>query len=320
MNRKLAVLSVVIVAVLSAGCMGVLLGDDDPVEHAPQESDVLVHVDMAMYEDDDVERLANTMADEDPGFDGLDEEFEEFEDETGLDPTEAHEVLVFAEIPDQETQMDPDAEEFGGLIVYSDWDEDDVIESIEDEEDTDYELTEHAGEDALYEPTEEPDFGDALYVGVLDDGQFVLGTESGVTASLDIAYNGADPVDGDVREMYDDMHGGHVTVAAGITDELEDDPTINDEIAQAEVVGGAFDTDDGAVSLEGQVIAADENVAMDTADMIDGGLATARQFTEDEDVENELREVEVEQDGTTVTISYQGDIDDLETLMEMDDL
>ncbi|MHC3439028.1 hypothetical protein ACYJ1Y_13245 [Natrialbaceae archaeon A-gly3] len=300
--------------------MGVLSSDGDPVEHAPQQSDVLVHVDMAMYEDDDVERLANTMADEDPGFDGLDEEFEEFEEETGLDPTEAHEFLVFAEIPDQETRMDPDAEEFGGLIVYSDWNEDDVIESIEDEEDIDYELTEHAGEDVLYEPTEEPDFGDALYVGVLDDGQFVLGSESGVTASLDVAYDGADPVDGDVREMYDDMHGGHVTVAAGITDELEDDPTIDDEIAQAEVVGGAFDTDDGTVSLEGQVIAADENVAMDTADMIDGGLATVRQFTEDEDIENELREIEVEQDGTTVTVSYQGDIDDLEALMEMDDL
>lgn len=320
MNRKLAVLSVVVLAVLSAGCMGALSSDGEPVEQAPQESDVLIHLDMAMYGDDDVERLAGAAADEDPGFDGLDEELEEFEDETGLDAGEAHEILFFAEIPDMEAQMDPDTEELLGFIVHSGWDESEVIESIEDEEDIEYELTEHAGEDVLYEPTEEPAFGDAVYVGVLEDGQFVIGTEAAVTASLDTVYDDADSVDGELREVYDDMHGGHVTVAVDIGEEVTEGMGFGEEVAQATVAGGSFDTSDGDVILSGQVIAAEENDAADIVDMINGGLATARQAADDADVEDELRKMEAEQDGTTVTISYEGSIDDLEDLMEMDDV
>lgn len=321
MNRKLAVLSVVVLAVLSAGCMGMLSDDGaEPIEQAPQDSDMLFHVDMAMFDDDDVERLSETMADEDPATDGIEEELDEFEDETGLDPDEAEEVLVFAEIPDMETQMDPDAEEFAGFIVHGEWDQDDVIESIEDAEDTEYELTEYAGEEVLYEPTEEPEFGTATYVGVLADGQFVMGSESAVKASLDVGYDDADPVDGDLLEMYEEMHGGHVTVAVEITDGLTDGAMgVDEEVGQVEVAGGSFDTDDGQVAFVGQAITADEDAAMDIADMINGGLATVRQFVEDEDAEDELRAIEVEQDDTTVTISYEGDIDDLENLLEADE-
>lgn len=314
MNRKVVLLSVVILTVISAGCMGMLSGDTDPIEQTPQESDVLMHVDMGLFEDDDIEQLSKTIGEEDPAFDGIDEELEEFEDETGLDATEADELLVFA---DTEPQTG-DGEESFGVVVHSDWDEEELIESIEDEGDITYEATTYAGEDVLYEPTEQPEFGTAFSVGVLDDGQFVIGTESAVTASLDTVYDDAEPVDGELREMYEEMHGGHVTVAVDVSDEFADATGITEDATQATVAGGAFDTGDGQVVLESQLVTGDENTAVDLTDMIKGGLAEVRQDASDEDVEDELRSIEVEQDGTTVTISYDGDIDDLEELMESD--
>lgn len=325
MTRKLLLVCSVVLAVVGAGCLGSVPGigggDQAPIEQAPQGSDVLIHIDMAMFEDEDVERVSEALAAADPTVDDPANELEAFEAETGLDPEAAQEFLVFMELPDPEATMDPEQEEFSGFIVHSAWDEAELIESIEAEDDTEYVLTEYAGEDVLYEPAADPEFGTPLYVGVLDDGQFVLGSEAAVTASLDVVYGDADPIDGQVRTMYDDLRDGHVKVAVALSDDLTDAATMaaGPEAQAAELAtaaGGVFYTDSGTAGFEGQLYAADEDAAMDVADMIDGGLATARQLTTDEAAEDHLRAIEVEHDETTVTVNYEGDVDELVELIE----
>lgn len=326
MTRTLLLACSIVFVVVGAGCLGSVpgLGDDGkaPIEQVPQGSDVLVHVDVTMVEDEDLDRLSEALKDADPTFDDPENELEAFEEETGLDPEAASEFLVFAEIPDRTAQIDSDDEEFVGLIVHSAWDEAEVIESIEVEEGTEYVRVEHSGEDVLYEPREERDFGTSLYVGVLGDGQFVFGSEEAVTASLDVVYGDAEPVDGEVRALYDELRDGHVKVVVAPNDDLVGAaaPVVPaQEAGVTELVtaaGGVFYTDDGTVGFEGRLHTVDEDGAMDVADMIDGGLATLRQLTMDEAVDDQLRSVEVDHDETTVTVDYQGDVDDLVALIE----
>lgn len=327
-TRQLAVLGVVVALVALAGCAGVLSDDaGEPADHAPDNSDVLVHLDMAVMEDDESQQLLNALAEEDASVEDQEDLLNDFEDETGLDLRESQEALLFADA--EQAYMDPMAEEYLGFIVYSDWETDAVIEAIEEEEDTEYERTEYAGEEALFEPAEEPEWGQALYVGLLDEGKFVFGSEAAVKDSLDVAHGDADPVSGDVREAYDNSEDGHVTFAAappadaipeGESTDVGGVTVSSEPFQNVDAVSAVYFTGDGTAGSEVQVYTSDEDSAQDIYDLVDGLTSTASGTIEDDDVADQIRAIEVEQDGSSVTVTYEGDVDSLVELIEKADV
>ncbi|WP_049924391.1 hypothetical protein [Halopiger djelfimassiliensis] len=326
-SKRLAMLGMVVVLVATAGCLGSITGvfsDEaaEPAEHAPEGSDLLVHADMAMMEDGDNQRIMDALVQQGADTDGHQDAFAEFENETGLDPEDAQQVLFFADL--SKDSMDENA----GFVVYSDWDTDTVISAVEDDEDTDYEQTEYEGESVLYEPTEEPEFGSVMYVGDLGDGKYVFGDEKGVRSSLAIEYGDGKAVSGDVRDAYDDTRDGHVTMAATLPDETvpnNDDPFTPNEIDfepfhNVSTITGVYYTDDGNAGLEMQLNAETEDDAIDVADVTDGAISVASGSLDDDDLKDELRKIETEQDGSTVDVTYETSVDKIVELLEREDL
>ena len=320
-RKRFVLVGAVVALALLAGCAGIVSDDADPVEHAPDGSDALVHVDMSMLADEDNRELLEALAESNGEYDTLDDVAQEFENETGLDPAESRHLLAFGDLEGGVWDSS------GGVVVYSEWETEAVVEAVENEEDTEYERTTYEGEDVLYEPVEDPAFGTPVYVGVLGDGQFVFGDEESVTASLDVEYGDADPVSGAVREAYDDARDGHVTIAVEPPAEQipADDPTMPAEVdlepfQKVNAISAVYYTDDGNAGVEATFVTESEDVALDVADVIDGAVSLASGSVRDEKLTDELREIEVEQDGATVTVAYQTPVDDIVALLEDEEL
>ena len=318
-RKRFVLVGAVVALALLAGCAGVLSEDADPVEHAPDDSDALVHVDMSMMADEDNRELLEALTDANDDYDSPEDIAQDFENETGLDPAESRHLLAFGDLEGGIWDSS------GGVIVYSDWETETVIEAAD--EDTEYEQTTYKGEDVLYEPVEKPEFGTPMYVGVLGDGQFVFGDEESVKASLDVEYGDADPVSGPVRDAYDDARDGHVTVAVAPPAEQipADDPTLPAEVdlepfQRVTAISAVYYTEDGEAGVEAKFVTENEDVALDVADVIDGAVSIASGSVQDDKLTDELRAIEVEQDGATVTVTYQTPIDDIVALLEGEEL
>lgn len=320
-KKRFVLVGAVVVLALLAGCAGMLSDDADPVEHAPEGSDALVHVDMTMMADEDNQRILEALVDADDDLEDQEAIVEEFENETGLDLRESRQFLAFGDLDGGPWESS------NGVIVYSEWETEAVVEAVENETETEYERTAYAGEDVLYEPVEKPTFGEPLYVGVLGDGQFVVGDEESVKGSLDVEYGDAEPVSGHVREAYDDARDGHVTVAVAPPAERISgvDPATSDEIdlesfRRVDAISVVYYTDDGTAGLEAKFVAEDEATARDVADVVDGAISLASGSVQDDDLTAELRAIEVERDGEIVSVRYETDVDDIVALIEEEHL
>ena len=323
LRRTVALVAVVALLVVTAGCLGILSSSDDRSAQAdvvPADADFLVHVDMGVLTDGEAQQLFETASEEDmsEGFDDMDEALAEIEDEFGLDPRAVDNVLVFG-------SMAADLE-YGGAVVDTSWDVEDVVSAIEADEGIEYELTEHAGQDVLYEPTEVSTLGDPLYVGELEDGQLVFGDEHAVTGALDVSYDGADALSGPVRDAFDDSPSGYVTFAAGTPDELvpgadpmaDDDPMAGGDpmmgggmgdLGEIEAVAGAIYTSSGNVGIEARAIFSDSSTAGEMAEMIEGVLPMLAM--DDPELAEQLDKLDVSTSGSALVVTFETPVDEL---------
>lgn len=315
-HTKIAVGLIVLLAL--AGCIDGLIdgGADDPVEHVPSDAEFVVHVDMAVTQDEDTLTIVDALAEDDPSVNDSDEAIEEFEDEVGLDPAELSDVTVYM-TPIDDAEFGEPQEEVG-IVLYADWDEDELIEAIEENEATDYEETEWDGV-TVYEPEEE-DFS-PMYVAVLDEGEYVIGDEGAVEGAIAVANGEDDGISDDMRDAFEDLDDGYVTFVGAADDEHVPDETPVEDVdttpfEDISVVAGSYGTDSGEVVLEVQMHADSENSATDVADVTDGGVSMLRGLTDDDDVKDQLQNVEVEQDGDRVIVTYESDVDDIVEFIE----
>lgn len=306
-----------------SGCMGMLNGeeDTDPVEYVPSDADTLVHVDMAVAEDEDTQKLADAFAASSSSDDVEDSEdvFKEFKNETGLDLKEVSDVTLYT-IPNEGAEW-PEPQQHMGFVLYSDWSEDELISTIEEEEDYNYTTTEK-GDVTVYEPDVSEDYmGEPMYVAVLEDGTYVLGDEAAVNGAADVAAGNADPVDGELKTGFEEVNDGYVTFAYEVSAEDIPEQNPNQQIdtsafKDVSVIAGSYNTDDGTVVAESKLYVESEDSATDVKDVTDGMFSMLRGTAPSEDVKDELRSVEVTQDGDVVTVTYEGDVETLSTIIE----
>lgn len=202
---------------------------EDSINYVPASVSVLVDVDMAVTESDATRTLVESY-----GADDEEDYFEEFESRTGLDPEEAEAVLAFAD------ESNADDEE-GTLVVEGPWDEDEVVEALQDATDAEYEETDHdAG--TIYEPQG----GDAeVYLGVAAEGQYVIGTEADTRTCLDVYGESADGLEGPLRESFEDAREAEPASTEGASQELDRDDETETEDDSGDGDGDETETDEG---------------------------------------------------------------------------
>lgn len=316
-SRSRIALLVVALFAVTAGCMGAT-GGQEAIDYVPGDADGIVHVDAEITTDEDIQTLTDTLATSDPAVEDTDSMLSQFEDQTGLSPDAASEFLYFMQPSDGEG-VGSTADQ--AVIVNAEWSEDEVVESLEGAEETTYEQVDDAP-GAVYEPADDQQFSQTSWIGVLGDNMYVIGDEAAVRSSAGVAHDDAPAAEGAIRSGYD--KDGLVTFAfVSVSDDIPTDQSVGGgqvDVSALEglnTVSGSIDTSSGTLELTTDLEANSESDATDIADVVDGGLALVRSsYVQDEATADELREIDVSADGSTVTVNYSGDVEQIGSIIQ----
>jgi len=257
---------------------------------------------------------------------------EEVENRSGLDPRAVEQVIVYSQR--QENFTSPP---YQGAIVEADWETSDVVDAVSESTNRTYRNTTVDGV-TVYKPEQTEDdnvtsFGPPepdQWVAVLDENEYVFGTEQAVADAVDVEVDDADPVDGDLRRAFDDTRDGYLRYAQSsqnvnvtqINRTMGQSTGLNvTAYAQAyndlHITSGTYYiTEDGeALGTESRVLTNSTDTARDVEDLAQGFISIQAGAIQNETLETELRETDVTRDGTTVTVSRETDIETAETLV-----
>ncbi|WP_436909790.1 hypothetical protein [Halosimplex marinum] len=258
--------------------------------------------------------------------------FDEVENETGLDPRAAEQVITFSQR--QENFTSPP---YQGAIVEADWAKSDVVDAVEENTNRSYRNTTVDGVTVYKpEPREEENvttFGPPepdQWVAVLGDGEYAFGTEQAVNDTVQVEVGDADPVDGDLRRAFDSTRDGYLRYAQ--TSQNVNVTRINQTMGQSTGLnvtayaeayndlhitsGTYYIADDGeTLGTESRIMTNSTDTARDVKDLAQGFISIQAGAIQNETLESELRATEVTRDDTTVTVSRQTDIETAETLI-----
>lgn len=304
------------------------------VEQVPGEANMLVRVDMAVANDTASQRLVRsglnssleelTSRDSDSVLsaavgnrtvdrDNVSAVGGEVDERTDLDPRAVSEVVVFGKLSRSMSYTDA---EYGGVIVHADWDRAAVLETARNGTTT-YERTSYNGQTVL-----KPVSGNASevqWVGVLDSGQYVLGSEAAVKDTIDVAAGDAAGFGGKLRTAYEDTRPGLVRFAFAVPDESvpsgETGSVDTESFQDVDTVAGSYYTTATGAGVEVRLVAAGPQSARDVEDVTNGLRAIASGTVENETTEAALRQVSIERSGSTVTVSYEQSVDTVEAVV-----
>lgn len=327
LRGRQAVLAVALSALLvTAGCSGFLDSGGDggadgaQLDSVPNDAEFVGYVDASgMVGDDSLRSLANTAfetrAETSPYYEGpesVSEMLETMEEESGLSPEKFNDVTFFGTSGDR---VATNAEQ-AGMIVTSEFSEDEIVSSME-EEGTD--LTEES-----YQDTTVYSYGydNQNAVAALGDGNFALGDTAAVKKVLDVRADETDALAGDLRSTYENTDDGYVRFAIDVpqeevpTEELgSGSPLDTSAFNTVQFISGSLSTSGDSVTANVNMVSESSDDASRTADLVDGALSIYSGVG-NEEIRSTMEKLSVSQDGDTVTISFTDSVENLEELIE----
>ncbi len=304
------------------------LGADQMADKVPEDVDVVMYMDPDVAEDETTKELVNSLINMSKerqgelytGPDSYEEMMANTSSNTSLEMDKLNSVMLYATYPDASDSAGmglPD-DSYGGFIIDSEWSEETFIEETESNG-TEYAEDDYKGY-TIYTEENVSEDENRDWIGVLADGQYVVGSEDAVKDAIDVDRGEMDSFGGDLRTAYDDTQSGENTYmkfAATFPDEEKLNQTGTgvtsakqfESLKSISVVSGSYYTADDEIGMQMRMETGDEGDADDVAAMIDGGVAWTKQFAGTNETRALLDDVDVEQDGTAVKMTFESDVD-----------
>jgi len=315
-QAKLTILAVLVVFL--AGCGGLGGGDggdgssspapsEDALDMVPTGVDGVMYFDSGIIEDQTTEDLADgfiQMAQEQQGSaytgpDSYQDLLDEFESQSDLSPSGFQRVTVFGQF-----NQNMEAEEYAGGIFQTDWTYEEIVDA------TDQELgdVEESSYNGVTVYISEDEFGEVTWLGDLGDGTFVVGTEEVVKDVIDVNQGDANAFSGTLRDSFENAQDGYMKAAFTVPEEQFDENAGGQmgNPNDIEVITMTYYTSGDTMNLDTQLTAASESSAQEFQQSIGFVLDFAVSDMEQQNPElaSLLEQLEVSQDGNTVTIAF----------------
>lgn len=291
-----------------AGCSGgpgdSSSGNLATVESVPAESQVLINMDFAgMIEDQNLRDVGNAFIGglaEAEGYNGptdIDSAFAAAEDEAGITPSDVSSMLVFGKV-EQDS-------EYGGALMNSSISEEDLTAAAS-ENGAEYEESTYGGKTvytttAMITPTGEDVGIDSGALGVLGDGQYVLGTQAVVEDVIDVVNGDADPVSGEVLTNYENTTEGYLRMAAQLPEDFGQESGMS-VASSVQYLSGSFYSQESELGLDITMHTESSDAATQLQGLFQAQLDQMGQDA-DEQLAQFLEGVTIETDDANVTIS-----------------
>lgn len=340
LDRRTVLASGAALAVGLAGCNeegGDSAEPGDLSSYVPASAAAVVHADMALTGSQATRDLLTAHAGED------DEDLlQRVERETGIDPEDIDEVLVFSEEPGADRRT---------LVVAGDISEAEARSAAEERRDADYEAVDH--DNGTVYSADDPE---APSVGTVAEGQYVVGDEADVKTALDVFAGDEDGLRDPLRGAFEDVRSKQGAGGTGTDTETEaqgdgnetnggetggsdlqqyvasatDQPRAylpeddSDQVPagvsldlyeELETATATYAAGGSEVAIDIDLRAPDEDTAASVRDFTGTILTVLRSSAEDQAVVDELAQVSVERDGAVVTVDYRSDAEGAATLV-----
>ena len=334
---KIAVVMVLVavagIGVAQLAVLGTGGGSSGAVEQVPADVDSVTTIDMTVLEDETADRLYTE------AYESVSEEVNDteaigmvpanlsalsdrVENESGLDPRDAEEVVYF-----QQQRENFTAPAYAGAVVHADWNESALLDIVANETDTDYENTTVDGVTVYRPNTEEEDeefgFGpDPRWVGVLGDSEYVVGTENAVRDTIAVSVGNGSALSGDMLSAYQETRDGYLrsvqrsqNVNVTAINQTAGSTTGLNVTAYAEAyndlhitASSSYTTDDG-IGSQTRILTNSTATAEDVESLTQGFISIQAGAIQNETIKSELRAASVSRDGTTVTVTRETSVD-----------
>lgn len=309
--------------------VGPFADGSDVVESVPEGVDVVVYADPGVAQDQTTADLMNGLIDvskrTEAAYDGPDDYQELLENasaEAELDVEALNGVAMYGAYPEENESDIEDG--YFAMRIDSDWGEDEFVESFND---TEFEQREYEGYTVYVEQREHdedrPDYlrddSPLTWIGVVADGQYVVGTEQAVKDGIDVERGELDTFGGDLRTEYDNTREGYVRFAATVPRDRIPDSGMSRQfsaVRDIEVVSGSYYTEGDEIGMEARLTTGSESDADDLQSITDGAVATGKQMARTNESAALLDNAEVVQDGTVVVITFQSPVEDILAAVE----
>lgn len=331
-NVVIAVAAVVLLAGVGAAALqtGLLssgeeqASDVDASTQVPGDVEIVMHVDMDIIDDENTRTLVNSQLEKSEMDDepqSIEEAITEIENESELQIQDADEIMVYGQNPETTVGMES-TDEYIGIIMHGAWSEEDFVAAFnENNDDQTFEETTYK-EQTLYVADGEGEFQDDMYLGVLGNGQFVAGSEDAVKDALDVEAGDASAWSGELRSKYDNTRDGYITFAMDVPqDELPEEdssstPIDTSAFSEIEYMSGVYYTSGDNMGMEMDMNVNGTESAQKLTEVTDGALSLATGFVEDEQATEALRNIEVSRDESTVSITFEDSVSNIQELIE----
>lgn len=305
-NAAVLVAAVALLALAVGGALalGLIGGSASPLDQVPDRADVVAEVDPAIADDERTRTLVDAGLDA-VGVQPSDGEglLSTAEARTGLDARAVESVVAYGRY-DAAGRLRP---RYGAAIVRADWSTEAVVDAFASVAGTTYSRSD-AGEATVYRPGSEP-ARRAPAIAVLDDGEFVLGTELAVEDAVAVANGDAEAVDGPLKGTFAATERGLVTVAARVPrerfDGLSDRMQELTRLESVRVVAGAYDATADGIEFRGRLRTNGTEAARDVTDLARGSLPLASGRLDNDTAAAMVESIEVERDGRDVRLALR---------------
>jgi len=220
-----------------------------------------------------------------------------FENGTGIDPGPAREVVVFS---DNRTGNES---AYGGLVLHTNAGTDAAVAGIQNTTNSSYRSTTYNGA-----TVNAPANASNRYIGVLGEGQLVVGTQAAVRDTIDVSEGDADPVGGPLRRAYENTDNGttrFATTASGRWVPASGGFLDTEAYRKLDTASGTYYIDGGNAGLTVRLGASSKANAQTVAQATRGATVIGQRTIENESVAAALESVNVTREGETVTVRYR---------------
>ncbi len=309
-----------VIAVLITACGGGK--ETDPVKLIPERATLIADVNLSgLLASDAFTPFYDAIPLDGGDSQTLDELLGEAMTETGLDLRRISQASVFLDLSE--------AEEFFGIIAASDFDEAELISSIEEAAGSPIGTSDYRGRQ-LYHP--EDDSG-SFALTMLEGGTLAAGTPEAVRAVIDVQDGSGDRLSGDTMDAFNDLGPGLIRlqtdlrsigldqVASGLgetpfmSDGLDGLPSVVETLEDLRHAGMVLSQNGQTLAITANLDFASPEAASDLGDFLDGVLKLGAGLVPEAEQADLLRRIEISHSGPRLRIRLEATAAELAELL-----
>ena len=305
-------LVLILMLVTAAGCKESEL---TAIELVPQDANLIANIQVSKIINDQDLRNAYDKAKKEPEQPQTAEEaLNELVEETGIDPRDFSEAVIFADLTTWER------EEYLGVIAEGTFDEKQFIDNIEGKAGEEFTTSDYKGYKLYTDEKEE--FG----IAFLSDRMLLLGTTKAVKDAIDVSKGDRKQVSGIILDAYNRLGDALIKFAFELPEEAREAlaeepipgeiPISLEPFANIDILGFVLNKEAETITIQINPHFISTDSAEDAKDTLSGAISLFKGMLQDPEIKELLGKMEVSVTDSWLTIAFEITLSEIEKLTE----